>query len=316
MNKWIRFYNQNRGKVFLTIIVIIFILVMVSLFNNVYKQKSKEESEKIAEEANDVEKNKYRNESKSLVSGGEVSGTKKNDFGDLIETFLSYCKNHEPAKAYGLLSNDCKNVLYPDEFIFEEQYYKTKFSTSKRYSFQSWTSSDSYIYLVKIFDDMLATGTGSSQNYIQDYFSVIEEDGQYRLNINGFVGKVEINKTGSKDNVTITVKDRIVYMDYSVYTISIKNDRQSTVLLDSRKKTDTTYIVDENNVKFESLLYENRDEDLKVASGETKQLQIKFSDSYREKIGIKQMVFEDVYLDDNFVYFGSNNGKIEVNLKE
>lgn len=289
---------------------------MISLFNNVYKQKSIEESEKIAEEANDVEKNKYHNESKSLVSGGEVSGTKKNDFGDLIETFLSYCKNHEPAKAYGLLSNDCKNVLYPDEFIFEEQYYKTKFSTSKRYSFQSWTSSDSYIYLVKIFDDMLATGTGSSQNYIQDYFSVIEEDGQYRLNINGFVGKVEINKTGSKDNVTITVKDRIVYMDYSVYTISIKNDRQSTVLLDSRKKTDTTYIVDENNVKFESLLYENRDEDLKVASGETKQLQIKFSDSYREKIGIKQMVFEDVYLDDNFVYFGSNNEKIEVKLKE
>ena len=186
MNKWIRFYNQNRGKVIFTIIGIIFILVMVSLFNNVYKQKSKEESEKIAEEANDVEKNKYRNESKSLVSGGEVSGTKKNDFGDLIENFLSYCKNHEPAKAYGLLSNDCKNVLYPDEFIFEEQYYKTKFSTSKRYSFQSWTSSDSYIYLVKIFDDMLATGTGSSQNYIQDYFSVIEEDGQYRLNINGF----------------------------------------------------------------------------------------------------------------------------------
>ena len=60
---------------------------MISLFNNVYKQKSIEESEKIAEEANDVEKNKYHNESKSLVSGGEVSGTKKNDFGDLIETF-------------------------------------------------------------------------------------------------------------------------------------------------------------------------------------------------------------------------------------
>ena len=63
-------------------------------------------------------------------------------------------------------------------------------------------------------------------------------------------------------------------------------------------------------------MYENRDEDLKVASGETKQLQIKFSDSYREKIGIKQMFFEDVYLDDNFVYFGSNNEKIEVKLKE
>ncbi len=36
-----------------------------------------------------------------------------------------------------------------------------------------------------------------------------------------------------------------------------------------------------------------------------------------KKIGIKQMFFEDVYLDDNFVYFGSNNEKkVEVKLKE
>ena len=31
-----------------------------------------------------------------------------------------------------------------------------------------------------------------------------------------------MNETISKDNVTITVKDRSAYMDYSVYTVNLK----------------------------------------------------------------------------------------------
>ena len=38
-----------------------------------------------------------------MVTGGNVSDSVKNKFGDLVDTFLGYCKNHEPEKAYGLL---------------------------------------------------------------------------------------------------------------------------------------------------------------------------------------------------------------------
>ena len=96
MNKLIRMYNQNRGKFWFTFIIIIFIFVMISLFNTAAKQTSKEESEKISEEISNTEKKRYYNESKSIITGGTVSENLKNDFGNLIDTFLSYCKNHEP----------------------------------------------------------------------------------------------------------------------------------------------------------------------------------------------------------------------------
>ena len=311
MEKLVRIYNQNRGKIFVLIIVIIFIFVIISLFNLRAKDENKDQSEKVEAEVSNTEKNKYYNESKSMVTGGNVSDSVKNKFGDLVDTFLDYCKNHEPEKAYGLLSDDCKEILYPTEWLFEQQYYNSKFSDSKRYSFQSWTASDTYIYQVKIFDDMLATGKGSSQKYIQDYFSVVKQgDEDYRLNINGFVGKVNMNETISKDNVTITVKDRSAYMDYSVYTVNLKNDGSNTLLLDSRESANTTYIEDANNIKFGALLYENNSDDFYVKPGEQKDIKIKFSDSYREKISINKMVFSDIYLD------GTNKTHVEVNFKD
>lgn len=316
MGKLIRMYNQNRGKFWIIVLIIVFGLVMISLFDNVAKKQNEENAKKIAQESNDTEKNKYYNESKSMVTGTDVPGSVKNDFGSLIENFLNYCKNHEPEKAYGLLSSDCKKTLYPEEWLFEQQYYKSKFSTSKRYSFQSWTASDTYIYLVKIFDDMLSTGTGSSQKYIQDYFSVVQENGEYKLNINGFIKKEYIGKSTSKNDVTITIKEKNVYMDYSTYSIGIKNNSNKTVVLDSNRDTNTIYVVDGKNMKTEAMVYENDTEDFKIKAGKEKQIEIKFGESYQENNYINKIVFEDFYFDSNSINYGVNNEKIEVNLKD
>ena len=114
----------------------------------------------------------------------------------------------------------------------------------------------------------------------------------------------------TKDNVTITIKDRSAYMDYSVYTVNLKNDGSNTLLLDSRESANTTYIEDANNIKFGALLYENNSDDFYVKPGEQKDIKIKFSDSYREKISINKMVFSDIYLD------GTNKTHVEVNFKD
>ena len=48
----------------------------------------------------------YHNESKSIISGGEVSNQYKNSFGKLIDEFYTYCINHQPEQAYELLSSE------------------------------------------------------------------------------------------------------------------------------------------------------------------------------------------------------------------
>ena len=66
-----------------------------------------------------------------MVSGGVVSESKQNTYGNLIDEFFTYCINKEPEKAYDLLSSDCKKVLYPSEKIFETLYYNEKFNGNK-----------------------------------------------------------------------------------------------------------------------------------------------------------------------------------------
>lgn len=312
MGKVFRLYNQNRIKVWITILILIFAIVIIRTLNEIYKG-DKDQNNTIAE---NVTENKvsYENQSKSLVSGGTVSETHQDEFGKLIDNFLTYCKNHEPEKAYGLLSQDCKNILYPNEKIFEQQYYKNKFTGEKKYSFQSWTSNETYIYFVKIFNNMLATGTGSSENYIQDYISIVKENDTYKLNVNGFVGKAQRKAEKNKDGLTIKVNYSEIYMDYEIVNVTVKNNTENTVLLDSRKSTATTYLLDANDNKFEAMLYENSEDELTINSGEEKEIKIKFSNPYREKMNAKEYVFSDIYMNINNVNYGNNNVGIIVEL--
>ena len=70
--------------------------------------------------------------------------------------------------------------------------------------------------------------------------------------------------------MNIKIENTAVYMDYQLYTISVKNETEDTILLDTRKKTDTVYTINSNGAKIEALLHENKEKDLKVEAGEEK----------------------------------------------
>ena len=84
------------------------------------------------------------------------------------------------------------------------------------------------------------------------------------------------------------------YLDYEIYTMSIQNKTDKKILLDTRRKTNTCYVQDKLNNKFEAFLYENIDEDLKFSPNEVKTIQIKFSDSNRSNMTIKSINFTDI----------------------
>ena len=297
MGKLIRYYNQNRVGIWIVILIFAFIIIIIQTLNGLTKEQVEQENANSEANKNITNQVDYTKESRTLVSGDEVPEIYQKDFGSTLENFLTYCKKHEPEKAYGLLSNECKEVLYPTEEIFTEQYYKPKFSTEKVYDFQSWTAKGPYVYLVKIYDNTLATGKGSSETYTQDYVSVVLESGSYKINVNGFIGIRHFNNAeGNKDNVSITVKEAEVHMDYSIATIVIKNYTDRNILLDSREDADSIYVLDSNGGKSEALLYEILDEDLMVEAQNQKELKIKFSNTYQSMSNISQYIFSDVQI--------------------
>lgn len=306
MHKLLRYYSQNRLKIWATILGIIFIIVIIQVLNSFAKKKNqtKEEGETTGNVVS------YANESKSIISEGNVSEVYQNEFGEVITKFFDYCTSNQISEAYNMLSSQCKKVLYQTETIFRESYINEKFEGDKDFSFQSWISSGSlYIYQVKIFDDMLSTGKANNE-YYEDYVTLVKEDDTYKLNVNDLIGIKNINEQFEENDIKISVVGAQTFMDYEIYEFNITNDTEKTIMLDSRQNTDTTYLVDSKENRYVALLNENTEDELVIKPKETKNIKIKFNDTYRDGIRILGLRFDDIVLDcDSFLQNGNDYEK-------
>lgn len=310
MHNLIKFYYENRIRVWTIILAIIFIFVLIQLLNSFSRQQKIEKQSKNTEEETTSNVVSYDDESQTIMSGEEVPSLYKNDFGKLIDEFYTYCINHQPDEAYELLSVNMRNIKYKSIDIFKDLYYNNRFEGNKQYSFQSWSqSNDIYIYQVKIFDDMLSTGKNTEQEYSEDYITIVPEEDTYKLNIDGYIGRKEIYKKASNDILQISAQISDIYMNYEVYTFNIKNNTDEKVILDTRDNTKTTFLVDNLENNFYSLLYENKKSDLILEPQEMKTIEIKFNDAYRDNIEIKEINFQDIVKYDEY----TQNNNIEAN---
>lgn len=310
MHNLIKFYYENRIRVWTIILAIIFIFVLIQLLNSFSRQQKIEKQSKNTEEETTSNVVSYDDESQTIMSGEEVPSLYKDDFGKLIDEFYTYCINHQPDEAYELLSVNMRNVKYKSIDIFKDLYYNNRFEGNKQYSFQSWSqSNDIYIYQVKIFDDMLSTGKSTEQEYSEDYITIVPEEDTYKLNIDGYIGRKEIYKKASNDILQISAQISDIYMNYEVYTFNVKNNTDEKVILDTRDNTKTTFLVDNSGNNFYSLLYENKKSDLILEPQEMKTIEIKFNDAYRDNIEIKEINFQDIVKYDKY----TQNNNIDAN---
>ena len=303
MGRFSRIYNQNWKQIWIIALIILFIIAIIQILNSAAKNKSKVEGNQLENTSQTENQRLYEKESISLVSGEELTGSNKETFGKLIDEFINNCVNEKYDEAYKILSDDCKNELYPSKEIFIDQYCKPRFKKDKVIDFQLWSSGGAYIYLVKIYDNMLSAGRLSTTTYTQDYYSIVQSGQEHKINVNGYLGRVERRKETSQDNIKIIVDYSNVYMDYEIYSITVQNRGEKDILLDTREETDSVYITDENGYNYEALMYEILDEDLVIKAGEEKNITIKFSNNYNDGVEMKGIVFSKIAKD----YIAYNN---------
>lgn len=299
MNNLIRFYNQNRLQFWIIVIIIAAILILIHVLNGFVKEDNKKRASQ--SETNTINIQEIANTKKvsePVIEGNTLNENQKNNNIEILDNFLSYCKNGNIEKAYNLLSSNCKELFYPSQEDFEEKYVKQYFSSNIQYDYELWDSSKYNIYRIKTFEDMLSTGKVSN-DFSEDYYTIVSEKEGRKLNINSFINRETINKSISKNNVTVKINYVDVYQDNYIYNITINNKNNNTIVLDTRKNTNSTYVENGYGAQFAALLYENLDKDLIISPNVEKTIQIKFNISYRNNINIKSLVFSDVVLDIN-----------------
>lgn len=310
MYKLMRFYNQNKGKIWTIILIIVFILGIIQLLN--YFAKTNVTSKKVESIAtNNTEINQEVVSDKSAISGQNVSSTKLKKDTDIINEFVKYCNDGNINSAYNLLTEECKEEMFPTIEDFNSIYYSKLFDSYKTHTIENWIGNT---YKINLTGDILSTGDLSSNESKQDYITVVKEDGESKLNINNYIGRNNLNKTIEYKDVKATVTRIDTYMDYEVYNLSIQNNSENDILLDTSNDTKSVYLLDGKEMKYyfySNEIVENR---LIVKSKFTNDIQIKFSNSYSSSRRIDSLVFSKFVL--NYDEYKDLENKEEYNFTQ
>lgn len=289
------FYYQNKEKIWKVVLIIAFLLGIIYFINNSYK--SEENLNNISNsQANNMysdNENKTYISDKSAVSGTTIKQPEVNKINNTINKFLQYCKNGNIQEAYSMVSDDCKENEYSTLEKFNEKYLKDKFSKDAIYQIEKWINDT---YKISISEDPIATGNINNTRRVE-YITIVDENGQEKLNINSYIGSMQINKQEIKNEVKITVLSKKIYMDYEIYNFKIENLSNKTIKINSLKKPKTMYLEDSSGNTYNAYSHEIYEEELEVNAKNNININIKYANTYSEKNKIGKIVFEDIILD-------------------
>lgn len=297
-NKLIRFFSKNRKQVFRIILVIVSIIGLIQLLDY-WAEKENEENSDIqlnvsTNSSNIVDNYQEIISDKSAISGQTVSENKLKKDSDIINTFIKYCNEGNIEAAYQIITEECKEEMFPTIQDFNNIYYSKIFNgQSRNYTVENWVGN---VYQVKYTEDILSTGNLSNSITKNDYITIVSENDEKKLNINNYVGRKILNKSTEYQDIKITVTNVDTYMDYEVYDLIIENNSENTILLDTSDDTKSMYLLDSKNMKYYSYSHEILENKLIVQSNFKNTLQIKFTNSYSSSRSIESLVFSKFVL--------------------
>lgn len=291
MNRLFRWYYNNKMRFWIIVFAIVGVYALIHLLNN-YAMNNENATNKVNINTSLIVNSSFIDTTESVISNTEKSEQELNEANGIINKFINYCNEDNIEMAYNLLSNDCKEEQFKTLNSFKQIYYDKIFSTNKTYKIKNWSGN---IYYIELKEDLLDTG-GASQNILQDFFTVVTENEQTKLNINGYIGKEILDKEYSSENLLIKVKEKYVYMDYEVYNFEIQNKTDNDILLDSLENSKSIYLVDENGKAHYAYSNELYNYMLKVENRTSINLKIKFTNSYVTGRRISEINFSDVIL--------------------
>lgn len=312
MNRIIRFFNQNRIRIIITILIIAFIFILIYAVNDVLEQTRTD----ISQVSNRIEDSSVPSE--SVISGEEIDEEVTVENTNTIQEFVDYCNNGNYQNAYNLLSEDCKNEVFGTLEEFISNYVDQVFNTSKTYSLELWYNThNEYIYrIVYQENDILATGNINSENTIEDYITIINENNEQRLNINGFIGKKPINVTNDTNNISITINNESMYRSFEKYNITIVNNTDKTILLSDGTNGNDICLIDSNEEEYDSIISELPVSFLEIDAGATRTLDIRFYKMYNPYRTINYIQFKNIITDlEDYELSENDELKLNINIK-
>lgn len=292
MNKIIRLWNQNRKSIVTVIIAVALLIIVVQLLNQIEKNNNEKNVNKVKENIEGLP-------TESIIGGQTVSVETTKDNVEEIETFIKKCNNGDIEGAYNMLTEDCKSVLFADKLEnFKKGYYDIIFFSKRIGNIENFISENNrYTYKVKFHTDILSTGDAQNDQFYQDYITIDRNKSDGKININSLIYKRDINKETELNGIKVIVLSQQIYKDYEKYEVKFENNTNNRILIDTRTKTKTTYIVGNNGITYDSNISEISSSLCEIPANLYRTYTISFTKSYSSKVITEGISFSDIIPD-------------------
>ena len=284
--RWLsNFYRKNKEKIAKFVKVFgILILIGIALAHSIGNNSNKNE--------NNSEATVYT-PTKTIISGDNIDKETYKEEENLVKTFVEYCNNQQIQEAYNLLTNECKEKMYPNIETFRNNYYDVIFNQNRECNLQSWVADGNYhTYKVTFIEDIMATGDYDNVKKFEDYITIVTKNDEQKININSYIKSEEINKTTKTEELEINAKSVDVYMNSVRYYLELTNLTENDILLDTLKNkslrlvgtNDAEYALDDTNLFSSNLII--------YKESKNKAIELKFTKQYGSEVKGKSIEFK------------------------
>lgn len=314
MHKFIKMFYENKFNVLKVIGIVVFILIIIQLANSMYKAQDLKKYEEYQNSIGSSNSTTIDNSDYLINQSQTVKKSNDKAVKNTMEEFVGYCNNKNLEEAYEILTEDCKEKLYPTIEDFEQNYISKVFEEQKSYTMQAWEKEDNkLVYVINYTGDILATG--KQGNNIQEYYTFVEqEDGSYKLNINNYIYSENYrNLQTTQDDITVRILSKDVYKEYAIYEFQVFNNTENTILLNGDKSRKKLYLLDDDKVTYSSLQSDfDKNEEIVLRPVNDRKFRVRFNKVYNTNVIVKKLVFNDIILNyDEYVESLENNEDIE-----
>ena len=300
-NKFFRFINQNRNIIILVALICAFIVLLIKTLNGFLSNPQEDNDDGQNNLSNDIQKTKN-----SVISNSTLDDNTAQDNYEVLEKFIQLCNENNSAEAYDLLSDECKQNVYPNLEGFTQNYVNIVFKNKKNFDVKNWIEYGDYItYLITYTGDIISTGDVNNDKF-QDYITIDSKNN--KLNINKYIRRKKINKTTDEKNIKFIINYVDIYKDYEIYNISVENKNNNEIVLDNLSSVSGTYIETSEDTKINCSNYEAGKNSFTYGEGVSKNIKLKFIKQYNTEIEDNKIVFSTAVLDEN------NTEEIELEL--
>lgn len=282
--KIIRFFQNNKYKVFIGLIILTVIIAINIMLG---KMKDSEPPSTVYEPHTPI------------ISGDKVTSKKtQNKIEEKIKDYMDSCMKKNYETAYNMLSDECKEYKFKNNIEKFKTYINAMFVGNRVYSIQDYSNKDNvYIYLVSIFEDIMASGMNNEDSSeVEEEKVVLTKQGDdFKIAVGGFINVETFEKVLEDDYMKISVVKKVTYYDKCTYTLKIKNKTNKTIVFD-RNFENAWVSVLLNGEEREETRNPYGNYEKSVRGGNTKEFDIEFPAYFDEEKRPSSIKLNKVYI--------------------